>query len=68
MTEIQQALGRLFQSIEGLEAATEGQQKVVLKLKQRDLFNSGSNVIDPAFLAQKLDVAINQVELILGEG
>ena len=67
MTAIQQALGRLFESIEGLENVTDGAQKNVLKIKQRDLFNGGSNVIDPGLLARKLDAAIGKVELMLGE-
>ena len=65
MTAIQQALGRLFESIENLEGAAEGQQRAVLKIKQRDLFNGGSNVIDPALLAKKLDATIGKVELML---
>lgn len=67
MTAVQQALGRLFESIENLEDATERQQKGVLRMKQRDMFNGGSNVIDPAVLARKLDATISKVELMLRE-
>ena len=66
MTAIQQALGTLYQSIENLEAAAEGQKMSLKMMRQKDLF-SGKNAIDAAALARKLDSTIGKVELMLRE-
>ncbi len=77
MSSIQQALGKLFQSIETLDAASLDCEQKILKGNQQDMFNStaegvvngnGHLAIDPSILAQKLDVTIERVEQILREG
>lgn len=74
MTNILEALNKLDQSLGHLENACEKQERAVSAQKaaapmssQHDLFG-GAQQIDPAFLAQKLDVAIERVETVLREG
>ncbi len=80
MTAIATAISALNQSLDNLESAAIEQEQKALKLQQQDLFNgapatngNGANGhngmgIDPAVLAQKLDVTIERVEQILREG
>lgn len=65
MTAILNALTALNQSLDKLETAAVEQEQKVLRAHQQDLFNSA---IDPALLAQKLDIAIERVEQVLREG
>lgn len=73
MTNILEALNKLDQSLGYLETACEKQVQASQERKsgsampQHDLFG-GARQIDPAFLAQKLDVAIERVETVLREG
>lgn len=73
MTNILEALTKLDQSLGHLETACEKQEraattrKVDIASSQHDLFG-GAQQIDPAFLAKKLDVAIERVETVLREG
>ena len=83
MTAILNALSVLNQSLEKLENAAIEQEQKTLQLQQQDLFGgapaqngaknghgdvNGFPVVDPAILAQKLDVTIERVEQILREG
>ena len=73
MTNILEALTKLDQSLGHLETACEKQEHAVSTRRlsagtsQHDLFG-GAQQIDPAFLAKKLDVAIERVETVLREG
>lgn len=80
MHNIQQALGRLYHSLEGLESAAETQEQELLRLQQQELFpgNNGHDgnhaapasgpAVNPALLAEKLDSAISKIEDVLKEG
>ena len=80
-SDIQQALGQLFQTLEHLEAAAGRQEHKAMQVQQQDLFNTRASngngkvngnraqyAIDPALLAQRLDVAIEKIEQVLREG
>ncbi len=75
MSNIHQALGHLFATIDNLEAvAGRQEQKIqqIQKTHQQDLFNgrasTKSNVVDITALAGKLDGAIEKIEQVLREG
>lgn len=75
MSVINQALGRLHESLDYLDLAVQEQEKRLLKAKQQDMFNVRANEqvsnrggIDTAIVAQKLDAAIAKVEMMLQEG
>lgn len=75
MSVINQALGRLHESLDYLDLAVKEQEKRLLKVKQQDMFNVRANEqvsnrggIDTAIVAQKLDAAIAKVEMMLQEG
>jgi hypothetical protein len=82
-SNIQQALGQLFQTLEHLEAAAGRQEHKAMQIQQQDLFNTRASngngngkvngkktqyAVDPALLAQRLDVAIEKIEQVLREG
>lgn len=77
MTAIVNALINLNQSLENLESAAVEQEQKALKLQQQDLFGAAARpkngnghhfAVNPAVLAQKLDITIERVEQILREG
>jgi len=78
VSAIVESLNQLNQALEKLETAAAQQEQKALKIRQQDLFGqaaanvSGNGVkkhlVDPAILAQKLDVAIERVEQVLKEG
>ncbi len=80
MTVILDALAILEQSLEKLESAAVAQEQKALQMQQQELFAASSAAnghtngnghhiaIDPAILAQKLDVTIERIEQVLREG
>ncbi|MCB9991828.1 MAG: hypothetical protein H6867_10770 [Rhodospirillales bacterium] len=68
MTAILDALTALNTSLDKLEIAAAQQEQKTLQTQQQDLFGGGYNMIDPAILAQKLDVTIERIEQVLREG
>lgn len=77
MSAILEALNSLNQSLDNLEAAAELVEQKNIQISQQDLFNgdtngaangNGHHAIDPAILANKLDVTIERIEEILREG
>lgn len=72
---IEQALSGLTQALDNLERAAAVQEQKILKIRQQELFNGNANGgkngynigVDPALLAQRLDVAIEKVEKVLAE-
>ncbi len=78
MSAILNALSVLDRSLGNLEDAAIAQEQKALKLQQQDLFNGATNGyesngnghmnVDPAVLAQKLDITIERIEQVLREG
>lgn len=64
MSAIRQALAKLDNAVGKLEGSTNGFESS-LEARQQDMFG-GPNV-NPAFVAQKLDSAIEKVEAVLKE-
>ena len=73
MSQIYDALGYLFQSIEFLENSLRRQESKLAQMRQQELINArraqgNVHVMDSGLLARKLDVAIEKVEQVLKEG
>ena len=75
MTSIFDALTALNQSLGNLEGAAVQQEQKALRMQQQDLFGgtqptngNGQYSVDPAILAQKLDITIERIEQVLKEG
>lgn len=75
MSQIEQALGRLYQSLEHLEQAATVQERTIESLQQ-DMFidrpaavsnGNGQIQIDPSLLRDKLDRTIGKIEQMLQE-
>ncbi|PJB71186.1 MAG: hypothetical protein CO093_05895 [Alphaproteobacteria bacterium CG_4_9_14_3_um_filter_47_13] len=62
------ALNALNQSLQNLEAIAAEQEKKAYKIGQTDLFSGTRTSLDPALIAQKLDITIERVEKLLAEG
>ena len=69
MSNIQNALGNLWEAVEKLETAADDQEQRFLKLKQQDMFNgeNNKNITQPSLIAEKLNIAIAKVEEVLGK-
>jgi hypothetical protein len=69
MSAIVQALGSLYQSIEGLEGVAAKQSASLKTVRQNDLFGStsGKPAADPLVL-KRVDSLIAKLELMLREG
>jgi hypothetical protein len=76
MSDIQNALGGLWQALENLDKAAGKQEQKALKIRQQELFGNPRAAaapangikIDPALLSQRLDLAIEKIEQVLREG
>lgn len=69
MSEILEALGNLYKSIDGLETAAEARKASRKNVPQHDLFGIHQDAsFDTALLAKNLDAMIGKLELVLKEG
>ncbi|MCB9989056.1 MAG: hypothetical protein H6868_06960 [Rhodospirillales bacterium] len=67
MSALLNVLDQLDQSVSALEDSANIAQERAARGGQTDLFG-GAPALDPAVLAQKLDIAIERVEQVLREG
>ena len=76
MSQIQQALGGLWEALDKLGEAADQQEQKFLQIRQQELFNSRAADeelnckpgIDSALVTRQLDLAIGKIEQVLQEG
>lgn len=68
MSDILEALGKLYKSIDGLETAMTGPDLFRKQAAQQNDLFGGAPAFDPAMIAQSLDAMIGKLELVLKEG